>query len=502
MSAPAASRSGAGSNQTAWVDVTAALVQSVGFNRDCAFARVLVTFDPARRHDLLFLNDILLRVFALSGKRSLTRDEQFVRDLVAAMPDKSRWQRWELPASVTDGIPVFLCELPLYFNRLPAGERTLLEPTREMGMIPCRAKPKGGIEQLPYTPSDVYRREDEFVRLVESRGVQLTAIRAQANQMLYKPGTQRAPGLVLITFDTNIVNRDSFLMDLAERVYDLKELRPRNDDERDVADIVHASERAGMLYRRRRLPTGFTGGPTVYAADLIINPRYLRHGYLTVADARLPVVAERGPSGAIELMPYWKATGEAPPKYEEPVEVQPVDARPVPAGDWIDVTDDVLGDPIPVVSAVSEYPPQPRRRRFGWLFAVLALFFFGGAFTCAGGSALWYFALRSPIHLSNPRPVALFGFRQGATVDFEVRRGPDPAMRYQIVVKNNRTGLIVRNPIAFGPSPSRGAVTLSLPATFGFGLPQQTDYDVYVEATHADGSGGSEKVSNTIVVTQ
>jgi hypothetical protein len=134
------------------------------------------------------------------------------------------------------------------------------------------------------------------------------------------------------------------------------------------------------------------------------------------------------------------------------------------------------------------------------LFAVLALILFGSAATCAGGGALWYFALRSPVHLSNPRPVAAFGFRQGAAVDFEFRSGPDPAMRYQIVVRNKSTGQIVHYQIGIAPGQTRGTWNVNPPVQFGFGLPQRTDYEIYLEAMPVNGSGAGEKVSNTVAV--
>jgi hypothetical protein len=502
MSAPTLSHAGAGPDPAAWIDVTAGLIQDTDYNRDCAFARVLITFDPARRHDLAFIDRMLSRVSALRGKQSLTADEQTVLDLVAAPPDKSRWQRWELPRSVTDGVQVYLCELPLYFNRLPYGADTLDRPGRELSLLPCRAKPAGGVELLPYTLADLRAREDEFVRLVSRTGVRLTAVRVQANGALYAPGTRSLPGLVLITFDANLPNRDFVLTDLAQRVFDLKEQRPRNEDEREVREIVMASEQRGVRYRRRPLPRGFTGGPVVYAADLIIRPHYLRHGYLTDAENRLPVVAEPGPNGAIELLPYWEVTGEAPPKDEEPAEVLPVEAPVVaPAGDWVDVTDAVLAapEPVPVVQVAPGLAPRKKKGRV-LLFAALALLLFGGAFVCAGGGALWYFLGRAPVHLSNARAVAQFGFRQAAAVDFEFRRGPDPSLRYSLVVRNRRTGQSFRQTIATSPGQTRGTWAVPVPVNYGFGFPQSTEYDVFLDAAPANGSAPSEKVSNTLVV--
>src|SRR5262249_41295830 len=122
MSAPTLSHPGAGSDPDAWVDVTAIYLQSTAFNPDCAFGRVLITFDSVHRNDLFFLDRMASRVCALRGKQILTPNERAALDLVTARPDKSRWQRWRLPESVTDGVPVFLCEVPLFFNKLPGGE--------------------------------------------------------------------------------------------------------------------------------------------------------------------------------------------------------------------------------------------------------------------------------------------------------------------------------------------------------------------------------------------
>src|SRR5262245_41639125 len=188
MSAPTQSHPGAAS--AAWVDVTAGLLQTTDYNQNCAFGRALITFDAARRHDLVFLDRMISRVSALRGQHSLTADEENVLNLTSAPPDKSRWQRWELPQSLTEGVKVFLCELPLYFSRLPYGSDTRDRPGRELSLLPCRARPNGGVELLPYTLVDLHRREDEFVRLVAQKGVRLTATRVQANSALYAPGTR------------------------------------------------------------------------------------------------------------------------------------------------------------------------------------------------------------------------------------------------------------------------------------------------------------------------
>jgi len=68
-------------------------------------------------------------------------------------------------------------------------------------------------------------------------------------------------------------------LDLAERVYDLKQDRPRNRDEEDVQDIVRASEEKGVLYRRRADVIGFVNGVPLLFMELKAPNRDLQRAY-------------------------------------------------------------------------------------------------------------------------------------------------------------------------------------------------------------------------------
>jgi hypothetical protein len=67
------------------------------------------------------------------------------------------------------------------------------------------------------------------------------------------------------------------------------------------------------IYRRRKLPVGVTGGPTVYAIDLIVCPLLLNGRHIADEMPLVPCMAEPGDDGRVMQMPYWLATGAPPP---------------------------------------------------------------------------------------------------------------------------------------------------------------------------------------------
>src|SRR5262249_41443132 len=182
-------------------------------------------------------------------------------------PDGRHLRRRELPRSLASGIPVSLCDVKLPHDLIPVGMR-YDEPRREMTMLPCRAEPgpRGRIEMLRYRVKDIEQTHENWVRCVARRGVPVTAALVQANNRLFEPGREPLPATTLFTFDKHIPDRDAWLDQMARRVFRLKTEEPQNDDEAEVAQLTR-DERARM-YRRVELPSSFTGGPTVYAADL------------------------------------------------------------------------------------------------------------------------------------------------------------------------------------------------------------------------------------------
>jgi len=131
----------------------------------------------------------------------------------------------------------------------------------------------------------------------------------QANSLLFKPGNMTLPCLVLFSFDGNCNNDAAFMDTLAHRVFDFKNTSPHDPEQRYVAQLT-TNERA-VRYRRRPLPTSFTGGPVAFVADLWIERALLPAGFLT--ERRLPCLAEPGGEGALELLPWWIAAGQENP---------------------------------------------------------------------------------------------------------------------------------------------------------------------------------------------
>jgi hypothetical protein len=95
------------------------------------------------------------------------------------------------------------------------------------------------------------------------------------------------------------------MKELAHRVMALKETTQTDLDLRFVAKLT-TDERA-VHWRRRRVPISMTGGPTVYAADLVLQRSFLRSGYIT--EDVFPCIAEPGEIGMLELIPWWVAAG-------------------------------------------------------------------------------------------------------------------------------------------------------------------------------------------------
>jgi hypothetical protein len=515
-----------------WVDVTGVVVQMSMPGTGWTMSRVVVTLDDKHCNDLAFLERIFTRFERLQKARDVTRDEERVLRIMDTPPARYGSERTrDLPLQVTYGIPCVIADMPIEHSSLPPGLPAYL-PFRESNLLPCRAETERGgrVVMLPFTWGRLHENEEYFLRQVQQNGVRLFAARIQANNMLYEPQRLSLPGLVLITFERDEVVSKQRLTELAEDIYALKEQRPRNRTEEEVRDIVMASEQKGMLYRRRLLPRAFTGGPEVYAADLMIRPHYLRHRFLTEDDRFLPVVAERGSHGAIEHLPYWEITGELAPHVEEVAEAIPVETEPnkifasrrsassggtataeaiqvAPKSDgWLDVTADVLQEPdsaAPEVAvAVEAEPVRARptraRRSRGPMLAVIILAVV--AVVGGGGAVVGYFGFRTheQLHLSNPRVVGM-GLAKTATVSYETKGQPDAGYRYFAVVHDRQTGLNQQMALAF-PNDVRGEINLAMPFRPLMPMGRVNDFDVYVEREPADSPGKREKISNSILL--
>ena len=146
-----------------------------------------------------------------------------------------------------------------------------------------------------------WRRATQQMRGVIQNGVPMNAFLVQANAALMKTQNQTLPCLVLISFQPEVSGEIEYMQALARRVYSLKNAHPDDSDSRFVAGLT-TNERA-VPGRRRPLPLSFTDGSTIYCADLMVRPAYLQG--LRLQSDLLPCVAESGPDGGIELIPWW-----------------------------------------------------------------------------------------------------------------------------------------------------------------------------------------------------
>jgi hypothetical protein len=394
--------------------------------------------------------------------------EERVLRISQAKPGAAEDERRELPRDFTRGVRVVVTDVCFPLTYLPDGGPDL-HPWRDNVLLPCRACPEPGIgfEVLPYSPEDRRCRQEQFTRLLAERGVFTTAALVQANPLLYERGEETLPALVLVTFEKDLADREALLRRLARRAYDLKEYRPRNDDEREVADIVLANDQGATYHRREQLPRSFTGGLVVFAADLWLFRPYLRHGRLE-GEKIIPVLAEPGLRGGIEMLPCLEAE---PAAEAEVVEVEQADPQ--------------------VVDRAEEQRPRPSRRpprRLVWplMFGGLALIVLG----VMGAGAIFWLAGDKLVVLSNVQARPAFAGQATYLVDYRFTAAPNAGARYFLVVESSPLG--VKTEVGFGPAPAQG--TLNVKVFQPVGIPGRVSF--HVEEDRADGARRS--VSNTI----
>ncbi len=135
---------------------------------------------------------------------------------------------------------------------------------------------------------------------VAGRSIPLTAYPLMVNNSIGDEPGAVAPGLVIGSFDPKVGDDLESMSDLA-----LKILSPESEPGVSPADSEFAEalmeDIAYQPHRRRLLPLSLTGGREVYAFDLMIVSDFLPGG--RISGARLPCLAEPGPTGEIHLVP-------------------------------------------------------------------------------------------------------------------------------------------------------------------------------------------------------
>jgi hypothetical protein len=319
-----------------WGDVTGTLVRfGVDRAEGVALGRLALTFDPVRRHDLIWIFKLRGTVTRMGSDPAANGDERIVKSALEKDWDVARGRIVQLPSSFTGGVEAYLWDVEVPLRHLPDGVDT--SPYRENSLLPCRADlhNRRAVRGLPYTRPMRDQRPEQFIRALQPRGVHLTAALVQANNGLWQAGQETLPGCVLISFE-RLSGMMPYLHKLAERAGQVKSRqRVRNRDEQFVHDALWEGEKAAVFHRRYRLPRGFTGGPVVYMVDLWMYRPFLRNGKLGTV-RQFPVLAEPGDQGGIELLPFRNPYAFDPPALDvltvevdeddlPPLDVEPVD---------------------------------------------------------------------------------------------------------------------------------------------------------------------------------
>lgn len=151
-------------------------------------------------------------------------------------------------------------------------------------------------------------RGDKVARLrlrwLEERNARyVDAAVVQANYILYEPGVEGAPCLVLFSFDPS--TPWELLLELADLMGELKGTDPSDPDLQIIANYV--TDETFRYHDRKPIPRSLTEGFEIFAADLWLHRSYLRDGLLSDTEIPLPCLAGPGDKGGIELLPFDEA---------------------------------------------------------------------------------------------------------------------------------------------------------------------------------------------------
>jgi hypothetical protein len=279
-------------------------------------APAVFTLHPRWRQHLGWVTRLRNRVVGTAGRQPSDANEAAVQRCLREYRIGSLGC-WALPLEFAFGVPAYLAELELPLLLLPRGWNP---KDHRFWCLPCQAQTgdPSKLALLDYSwadPTDLQRRGVQS--LLVNHGFSVWAALVQANEALYRPGTEDAPTLALVTFDTTITHQDTYLDRMVERMVATAGRVPRDPAEFHAQHILEASEEGALVHRRIRLHDDMTGGPAVYAVDLWLRRAFLKDGYLACRKGRMVdpfvrCVAEPGDVGAIEHILSWQPARQAP----------------------------------------------------------------------------------------------------------------------------------------------------------------------------------------------
>ena len=272
---------------------------------DRGYARVtlLFTTEPELRDNGLFLLKMADRFFySRRQDASTTEAERVLKSLFLQARNEPSWRVREIPSRLSDGVPLFIADTWIHAEKLYSDFEIWNKDDR---LVPFKMDPSsdGPVFQRTYTRRQMLKRQPSRVAELLQRGEPVIGCRLMANYQMYAPGRGNRTGRVIISFDKRIRNLPEFLMEIRNRMAELRERPPQNEDERVVR--THLDDLDGYhVYERFKLPLKYAAGRIAYSASLQFVRRYLPAKYLRYdEDFFFPCVAEPGDSGAIEMLP-------------------------------------------------------------------------------------------------------------------------------------------------------------------------------------------------------
>jgi hypothetical protein len=275
-----------------------------------------LAFTPAEsyRDDPVFLSRVQWRLQELlyDGAEPSTPAEATTRDKFRKMglvADRPR--TYHLSDAFTPSVPLFVADVALspahYAAGLDFGDHDSLFRVR-YDLSGSRAAAEL-VADFPNPTTIARLRLDGLL----NRGARFVwAELVQANYRLYQPGTDSAACMVMFSFDY-AVSADEMRV-WGEQLHPLKFTNPTDPVLRQAVWPLEVDDQAWYYHRRFRMPEAFTGGRTVYLADLwahrpFIDGRFRSRQELGDRPRRVPLLAEKKEAGwaGIELVPFNEA---------------------------------------------------------------------------------------------------------------------------------------------------------------------------------------------------
>jgi hypothetical protein len=118
--------------------------------------------------------------------------------------------------------------------------------------------------------------------------------------------------MVAFSFDPGVSPMK--LQEVAEMIHELKSSDTQNPVLQAAAAGPRASDQFWFYHRRFRIPPELAEGRVIYAADIWVHRPFLPEGYFSDRTPRLiPVLAQPGETGGVELIPHDRIAQVFPP---------------------------------------------------------------------------------------------------------------------------------------------------------------------------------------------